>query len=286
MDKTVIDISRFNIISDYAAVAANVDGIIMRCAFRGSSSGLITEDVLFSKHIENFAKLNKPVGIYFFDAAINEEEAKEEADYALNIAKKYKLSFPIIIDTEFTNQKNHTGRCDNLSVESRTNNIIAFCEEIKKYGCEPAIYSFDTWFEYNLDYSKVSKYKIWVARTTEPKIVKNYIGWQYGAKNIEGAPKAIDHNHWYAEIDGVTEDTTDTNQNSNETSITKGQQINLVKTALYSNSTTPRVATYKTGTYFIWSTKIINGRIRITNKFTNLGNTSGITGWINVSDIK
>lgn len=77
----------------------------------------------------------------------------------------------------------------------------------------------------------------------------------------------------------------------NDTTVSKsgrkaGQKVYLNKAPLYSNSTTNTVANYKTGTYYLWSGEVVNNRIRITNKTSNVGKSGQVTGWINTSSIR
>ena len=64
-----------------------------------------------------------------------------------------------------------------------------------------------------------------------------------------------------------------------------GAAVTLRGTRLYANSTTSSAAATKNGTYYLWDTRVTNGRIRITNKPSNAGVVSQITGWVNASDI-
>ena len=64
---------------------------------------------------------------------------------------------------------------------------------------------------------------------------------------------------------------------------TVGEKITLSKTKLYSSSTSKNAVTTKTGTFYIYSSEIVNGRIRITNSIKNVGKTpvsNYVTGWI------
>lgn len=78
-----------------------------------------------------------------------------------------------------------------------------------------------------------------------------------------------------------------TNTNTGATSSYKaGQAITLSGTSLYSSSTTSKASGTRSGTYYVWSTDMINKRIRITNSASNAGKTGQVTGWVNVADIK
>lgn len=73
---------------------------------------------------------------------------------------------------------------------------------------------------------------------------------------------------------GVIEDRTPITSNS----------IVLSNTPLYSSSTAKTPSSYKTGTYYYWSSAVVKGRIRITNKESNIGVKGQVTGWIDAVD--
>ena len=194
-----IDISQYNPIRDYATMGNQFEYVLIRIGYRGAESGTIVEDKLFRQHIDNCLKNDMSVGIYFYDQSINEAEAEEQAAWIVNNIKKYKVALPIFIDSEYS--KNHTGRADNISKEQRTKNIVAFCEKIKKLGYTPGVYSGNSWFTYQLEFDKLSKYIIWCARySTEKPTVPKYDMWQYGSEKYIWADKAIDSNIIYTDI--------------------------------------------------------------------------------------
>lgn len=70
--------------------------------------------------------------------------------------------------------------------------------------------------------------------------------------------------------------------------ITAGQKVVLNNVDLYSSSTAKKVVTKKSGTFYLYDTKVLNGRIRITNSAANVGKTpigNYVTGWIDKSSI-
>ena len=76
--------------------------------------------------------------------------------------------------------------------------------------------------------------------------------------------------------------TTPTNQTFGNT----GDKITLSKANLYAASTSANPSgSPKTGTYYIWSNEVINGRIRITNTKERVGKAGQVTGWVNITQI-
>ena len=72
-----------------------------------------------------------------------------------------------------------------------------------------------------------------------------------------------------------------------EKTYAKGAKITLNNTTLYSSSTA-KIGTKKSGTYYLYDGQVVNGRMRITNSVANCGKTpagSYVTGWMNKADI-
>lgn len=61
--------------------------------------------------------------------------------------------------------------------------------------------------------------------------------------------------------------------------LSTGKSIELKDTPVYASSTASSYGK-KTGTYFIWSNEVVNGRIRITNSLANVGVPNKVTCWI------
>lgn len=73
---------------------------------------------------------------------------------------------------------------------------------------------------------------------------------------------------------------------SSTADITAGTKLNLQDTHLYGSSSIKTSVGTKTGTYYVWSNEVVNGRIRITNNTANVGKTGQVTGWIDYEDAK
>ena len=195
--KNGIDISVYQGTIDWTKVAkdTNVNFVIIRAGFRGyGAAGTLVTDSKFKTNIEGALRNGIDVGVYFFSQAVNEKEAIEEARYTLNLLKNYKITYPIIIDTEQSSHPLGQGRADNLSREQRTKVVDAFCKTVKEAGYEPMIYANKWWLTEKLDMSKLSHYSVWLAHytgaTQENPLLKpsdykgEYVMWQYTDKGI------------------------------------------------------------------------------------------------------
>ena len=193
-----IDLSKYNIITDYKAMAQQIQYVFIRIGYRGSSSGQIIEDDSFKKHIENCLANKMAVGVYFYDQSLNEKEAIEQAEWVLDKIKPYNVTLPIYIDSEYSNGTTHNGRADNISKDQRTKNILAFCNTISDAGRISGCYASNSWFSSMLNFEQIKNYSIWCARysTSKPSISK-YDIWQYGSEQFIWGQKPIDVNWIY-----------------------------------------------------------------------------------------
>lgn len=161
-----IDVSKYQETIDWKAVKNDgIDFAIIRAGFRGYEKGTLNVDSFFHKNIQEATKAGVDVGVYFFTQAINTSEAIEEANFVLNLIKQYKITYPVVIDTEYANEQ-HTGRADNIDRETRTAVVKAFCDTISKAGYTPMIYGNKWWFMDALDMKKLNNYDIWLAHYT------------------------------------------------------------------------------------------------------------------------
>ncbi|MEG0546495.1 MAG: glycoside hydrolase family 25 protein [Oscillospiraceae bacterium] len=198
--KVGIDVSNHNGNMNWNKVkASGIDYAIIRVGFRGyGSSGTLKLDNNFDKNISGAIAAGIDVGVYFYSQATNIQEAIEEASIAINYGGKYKLSYPIYFDTEYATS-DFSGRADKLSKSLRTDIAIAFCETVKNAGYKAGIYASKTFFDDELQFSRISSYHIWVAQYTAPDKPTNfkhpYKMWQYTDKGrVDGIPENVDLN--------------------------------------------------------------------------------------------
>lgn len=187
-----IDISKWNKDIDFERVKADgVEFVIIRCGYRGSKTGALVEDPYFRKNIEGATNAGLKVGIYFFTQAMNEVEGVEEASMVLSLVRKYKIQYPLYIDTEGAGGN---GRADKLDKENRTAAVKAFCETVENSGFNAGIYASKNWFEDNLKMDELSGFQIWLAQySNEPTYQGEYGIWQYtSAGSVDGINGRVD----------------------------------------------------------------------------------------------
>lgn len=110
---------------------------------------------------------------------------KKEARHCLKLLKEQgidptDLDLPVAFDIE-EEAVFQTGRRNVTAVTT------TFCDEIKKAGFEPMVYSGASALRNYFEYSKIREYKIWVAHYTKasaPAIPFSYDMWQYTSRAV------------------------------------------------------------------------------------------------------
>ena len=195
--KAGIDVSKWNGEIDWDKVKnAGVEFAIVRAGYRGSVSGSLVQDPRFEENMRGAQAAGIPTGVYFFTQAINEVEAVEEASMVLELLRKYKVEFPVFIDTEGAGGN---GRADGLDVETRTLVCEAFCRTIENAGYTAGVYGSRNWYNNRLETKRLVNYFIWLAEYRSVPLYQGYYGmWQYTSKGkIDGINGNVDLNIYY-----------------------------------------------------------------------------------------
>lgn len=204
MNKKIIDISGFNTITDWKAVAGAVDGIIIRIGYRGYSAGNIKIDASFHKHIQGALNAGIPVGFYFMSQAVSKSEAYEEAEYCNSMLGVYSMMLPheddihLYYDSELSNSSG-TGRADNLTKQQRTAVCEAFCQRVEELGYRAGVYASTSWYKTHLNVADLTDYILWVAQYNKTCTATHRIDlWQYtNSGQIPGISGKVDISECY-----------------------------------------------------------------------------------------
>lgn len=191
-----IDVSKYQPSINWAAVkSSGVDYAIIRCGYRGSSTGALIEDPYFKSHIKGAKAAGLKVGVYFFTTAVTEAEAVEEASMCAYLCNGYGLDFPIFMDCESSPRAGYNG----MSASQRTAIIKAFCNTVRSAGYSAGVYANKTWLSSYMKAGELSGYKIWLAQyNSAPTYSGKYDMWQYTSKgSVNGISGYVDMNKCY-----------------------------------------------------------------------------------------
>ncbi|MCR4762390.1 MAG: Ig-like domain-containing protein [Lachnospiraceae bacterium] len=194
-----VDVSKWNGSIDWKAVKnSGVNYAIIRCGFRGTSTGVLVEDSMFHSNMRGALNAGLKVGAYFFSAAVSDVEAVEEASMAASLCSGYSLAYPVFLDVERSDSGK--GRADKLGASERTAIIRAFCATMANSGYRTGLYANKNWMEEMIDTPSLSEYKLWLAQyVAQPTYTRTRFDiWQYTSKgSIKGISGKVDLNVSY-----------------------------------------------------------------------------------------
>lgn len=177
---TIIDVSEFNGVIDWARVGEAAAGAIIRLGYRGyGSAGGLTTDARFEENLAGCLAAGIPAGVYWLTQARSDAEALAEADFVHQKLNGAQLSLPVFCDSEF-GQPSGSGRADQLTSAQRTQYALTFLHRIQALGHRAGLYCSDNWFRTRLDGEAIRQvgFFIWLARLGQ-KPDAAWDGWQY-----------------------------------------------------------------------------------------------------------
>lgn len=210
-----IDVSYYQGTVDFEKVKADgIDFVFLRAAVRGyGSKGTLMKDSKFPEYFSAAKSAGLDIGAYIYSQAITVAEAKQEADYILDIVKGYNITLPIVFDFEYASPADSRLRAANLSNSAQTKICLAFCERVESAGYTAMVYANQSMLTDRLNDDTIAKeYDIWLANySTTPKYASklydcDYTYWQYNSQGrVAGISGDVDCDfRYYTAPDRVT----------------------------------------------------------------------------------
>lgn len=209
-----IDVARYQGTIDWAQVAASgVDFAMVRVGYRMDESREIVADSNARYNMQEAQKNGIKVGAYFFSTAVNEEEAKAEADWTADYISQYQITYPVAFDCEGFDREDSAQY--GLSATQRTDIAIAFLNRIYERGYTPMFYSSmnEMTGDAKWETSRIEKnYRIWVSQYPSapyPQTERSSYGgvhamWQYTNRGtVAGISQPVDVNIAYFGYEGT-----------------------------------------------------------------------------------
>ena len=179
--------------------AAKADGVEFAIIRAGYGKYVSQKDKYFDQNMQNAKAAGLPCGAYWFSYALTPEDAIKEADAFYEVIKDYQFEYPVSFDMETENQTN-------LSKETVTAIIEAFCGRMESYGYYTTLYSYASFLNYKVGESVFEKYDIWVAHynTSQPAFNRKYGLWQYSSTGrIAGIQGNVDQDFVYLDYERI-----------------------------------------------------------------------------------
>ena len=187
---------------------SGVGAVIVRAGYSSYDTLEHKPDKHFADNVKNAYKAGLDVGVYYFSAAVNADEAKDEAEYFVDLIAPYrdKITLPVVMDLE-TNQRGRftASVMRSLGVEGCTEMVESFLDVVEGAGYDPMLYASRSVLDNFVDSDKLEKkYKIWLAQYPRSGQAPSYDGeyymWQYSSNvRLEGIDARVDANYLFEE---------------------------------------------------------------------------------------
>jgi GH25 family lysozyme M1 (1,4-beta-N-acetylmuramidase) len=173
-----IDVSYYQGEIDWQQVRdAGVEFAFVRLGYRRSTDGVLGEDTMAKRNLQGASDVGIKVGAYFFSQATSAEEAREEAEFALEILQQFPLDLPVSYDWEMVED---SVRTETMTRQIMTDCMDAFCGIIEKAGYDSMVYFNRDLSKTLLDIRQLKDRQVWFAMyDTYPDAPCKPDYWQY-----------------------------------------------------------------------------------------------------------
>lgn len=193
-----IDVSKYQGDIDWQQVkGAGVEFVIIRLGYRGyGAAGGLNEDIMAQENYRGAKEAGLKVGAYFFSQAITVEEAREEANYAMELVKDWQMDMPLVYDWECLADDYRT-----VGVDARllTDCTIAFCDTVAQAGYTPMIYFNPNQSRKQMFLEELTGYGFWLAMYSDEMDYQYKVDmWQYTNEGyVPGISGNVDINLYF-----------------------------------------------------------------------------------------
>ena len=195
--KKGIDLSYANKVTDWNRVKEAVDFVILRAGY-----GKNNIDQNLVPYAAACMEQKIPLGLYWFSYAYTPEMAKREAQYCIQQAKKYNITYPIAFDFEYDSVRYAEKKGIKVTKQLVVEMTLAFCKEVKEAGYIPMVYTNKDYANqyFNLTQLKEEGYAIWYAYYNKVCNREDMALWQHtDAGSISGISGRVDINICYVD---------------------------------------------------------------------------------------
>lgn len=174
--------------------SSGIDFVILRAGYSDYDTGKFHKDIMFDKNSEDARKAGLMIGAYMFSQATSKEEAKDEAEFLVDIANEHEIQLPLVMDYELVTGGRLEKALNEGTLDGKTSKIIdSFCSAVEDAGYDSMLYGNYNFLTKTLDINANSKRtNIWIAHySSETDLEYPYLIWQ---SSDEGKINGIDGN--------------------------------------------------------------------------------------------
>lgn len=201
-----IDVSSNNGKLDWDKILA--DGIqfaIIRIGYGSDQAD--QDDTQAIRNMQECESIGLPYGVYIYSYALNEDNAKSEAQHTLRMIQGFNPSLGVFFDMEDADgYKARNGLVPQNNGSILTDFCCLFCDEVASNGYKVGIYANKYFFDSILDISRFDNYMKWLAIWGPDEVPEgDWILWQYTSDGVvQGSNARTDMNYFYGELPQIS----------------------------------------------------------------------------------
>ena len=178
--------------------SAGMEFAFIRIGYRGYTSGGVYEDEYAAANLEGARNAGLKVGVYFYSQALDEGEARREAQFCIDFLEGMALDLPVVFDWEYAGEDTRSADMTSDALMACTR---AFCRTVEQAGYQSMIY-FNPHIAGNLlELEQLQEYPFWLAMYSDEMTWPYEVEmWQYTATgSVPGIEGDTDINLWFVE---------------------------------------------------------------------------------------
>lgn len=193
MASIVVDVSRHQGLLDWEALAAEVDGAIIRMGYGGDSERQDDDKYFFN--LDEVRRVGLPFGCYLYSYAGSDAESYSEAQHALRLLPAPdELAYPVYLDVEEQGKSYHFRRA-----------IEIWAEVLEAQGYTVGYYS----GRYLANQERLYElpYSAWIAEYSDDLHYNHDVdAWQFTSQACYGGYAPLDASYFYIDAKKKDED--------------------------------------------------------------------------------
>lgn len=176
--------------------SAGMEFAIIRLGYRGHTAGGVHEDEYALTNLEGARAAGLKVGVYFYSQALDEGEARREAQFCLDLLDGMTLDLPVVYDWEYGGEDTRSADMTSDALMACTR---AFCRTVKAEGYEAMVYFNPHLAENLFRLEELQEYPFWLAMYSDEMTWPYEVEmWQYTDKGtVPGIEGDTDINLWF-----------------------------------------------------------------------------------------
>ena len=202
--KKGVDVSANNGTVDWNNIKNNgYEFAIIRCGYGSDIAS--QDDKQYINNVKKCEELGIPYGIYLYSYALNINSANSEAEHVLRLLKQVGNNFKLGVWFDMEDADGYKKKHGMPSNSTLVDICYTFCDKLKKAGYYTGIYASLSWFNNQLNSTKLDSFDKWVAQwNSRCTYNRPYSLWQYTSDAIING-KRFDANYLVKAINDNTE---------------------------------------------------------------------------------